>query len=93
MSWMKDFAGKLSRERHLMMSFCPDNCLMEEQILLLDQYGKFVGRDFDSDVLSNADPDILLTFALKVLNLNSNTTGDGEVRAGARTLKAKVAVA
>lgn len=40
----------------------------------LDQHSKVVGCDFDSDGLSAAEPDFLVTVALQALSSNSNST-------------------
>lgn len=61
--------------------------------MLFDEHRKLVGCDLDSDVSSAAAPDLLLTFALRVLNPDCCSTGDEDVRAAAQTVSKKVAVA
>lgn len=91
-SWMKDLVGKFTRGRDVVMDFCTGTYPTAKTSMLLDQHRKFVGCDLDSDLLMAAKPDLLLTFALQVLNPKSDITGDEEVRAAARAFKEKVAV-
>lgn len=74
------------------MDFSTITCPKVKAFMLLDQHRKFVGFNADSESLSAAMDDLLLRFALHVLNSSSDTTGDEEVRAPARAFKEEVTV-
>lgn len=92
MSWIKDSDWKSKRKEDLFMTFCAGICHIAKACTLLDQHRKLVGCDLDSHALSAAEPDVLYTFALQVLNLTSDTTVDNKMRAAAQWFKEKVAV-
>lgn len=54
--------------------------------MLLDQHRKFAGRSVDLEVLSAAEPDLLLTFASQVLNPKSGFPPNGETEAAVKVL-------
>lgn len=59
--------------------------------MLLYQQRQLAGCDQDSNVLSAAELELLLTFVLQVLNPMSDIMGDEGLRTAAETFKEKVA--
>lgn len=84
---MKNLVGKLTRNGNLVMDFSARTRLTTKVCMLLDQHKKSVKYGFNSDLLSAAKPDFLLSFALQMLNPSSDTTESKEVRAAAESLK------
>lgn len=76
----------------MVTDFCAGTCLPTKTCLLLDHHRNYVGCDLDLNVLMAAEPDLLSTFALQVLNTKSNITGAEEVRVAARAFKENVTV-
>lgn len=75
-----------------MMNFCVGSSLTAKACILLDQQRKLAGCDSESDVLSASEPKALSTVALQMLNPNSDSTGDTEMKASARAFKDKARV-
>lgn len=89
---MKDLAGKFTKEENFMTDFCFGTCPTVKTCKLFDQLKKFVGCDLNSNFLRPAEIDLLITFALRALNLKSDITGDKKIRAAARMFKEKMTV-
>lgn len=61
--------------------------------MLPDQHTEFVGFDLGSAVFRAREPDLCFKASLQVKNPTSHDAGHKNVRAAARTLKEKLAVA
>lgn len=80
---MKNLIGKFKREGSLARIFCASMGLTTKVFMLFDQHRKFIRWDLDSNVLSPAEPELLVAFASQALSLSSYITGDRELRAAA----------
>lgn len=89
---MKDLARKFTRIEDLMMVLYTGTCPMAKACMLFDQTRKSVGCSVNSEVLSTAEPDLLLTIASQVLTPSSDTAEGEKMRALARVLRKKVAM-
>lgn len=89
---MKDLIPKFVRGEDLVLGFCAGTSPTANACMLRIQHRGFVGCILDSDLLRAAELDYLLIFGLQNMNPNYDVMGDEELRAAARTFKAKVAV-
>lgn len=85
MSWIKIFVREFTREGNSVMRFCASICPTATACMLLDQHKTLAG--LDSNVLSSAERDPLLTFVLQVLHPNSHFTLDEEMRSASQTFR------
>lgn len=83
-SRMKNSFAKPKRGEDLVLAVCANAYFTAEACMLTDQHWRFAGCDLDSAVLSAAEPEILLRFALQMLNPDSDIRRDKEMRAVAQ---------
>lgn len=82
-TYTKDLVAKFTKRQDLVTSFCADTCPTAKACMLFEQYKKVADCDLDSELLMTAEPDLLLSLALQVLNQNSDITEDKAMKAAA----------
>lgn len=83
---MKDHVRKVGRAGDLVMDTCADKSFTAKGFRLFEPHRQFVRCDVDPDVLSTAEPELMLTFAFRVLIPKSDTSECGEIEAAAKVL-------
>lgn len=72
---MKSLAWLLSRSGGVVMDFCAATCSTARACRLLDKHRKSVECDVDSELLANAERDLVCTFGFHRLNPKSDISG------------------
>lgn len=75
-----------------MVDICAGICFTTKTCVLLGQRRKFFECGLNSQRMTAAKLDLLSMFALQMLNFNSVTTGNEEMRGAAQTFTIKVVV-
>lgn len=87
--WWKALVEKLTSGGDTVMDLLAVICTGTKARMLLDQHRKTAGCDLDSEVLSAAKPDLLLTFAPQMLSQSSDVKESGEVKEVLRNFREK----
>lgn len=72
LSWVKDPVGELSRAGKVVMDFCAGRCFTTNTCTLVDQHRKLTGYGVNSELLSAAEPELMLGFVSRMLNPESH---------------------